>query len=311
VTDDANNQNDRDLLPNLGGTHYKLRPLSGARPEQLVMLRGYAIQSELVHNDGSIAAIQEKRVLESPAQPGLEDWQLLIEGRAFRTQWVDRGRFSLYGAPKRAPVRDVVEVGTQAPVLRMTGVHWRKRTLTVVEMSDGRRVTFPVHGKGRKVVMVATDESGKWLFKSGYPYQPCTGQSRLGRLFARHYGGSWEAVLAPSEHETVATLILIAITGTQLEAYFYDGGSEGSGKTRYPAKSWQEGPSRARQEQQFRDYVQEVAASESGTADQLTKLAHLKERDVITDAEFEAQVLMVLRARGAGPDIPPWPGTAT
>ena len=47
------------------------------------------------------------------------------------------------------------------------------------------------------------------------------------------------------------------------------------------------------QEQAFRGYVQSTAAS-AGTADQLAKLADLKERGVITDAEFEAEKAKVL-----------------
>jgi hypothetical protein len=49
------------------------------------------------------------------------------------------------------------------------------------------------------------------------------------------------------------------------------------------------------QEQEFRGYVQEVA-SPSGTADQLAKLADLKDRGVITDAEFEAEKAKILSA---------------
>ena len=47
------------------------------------------------------------------------------------------------------------------------------------------------------------------------------------------------------------------------------------------------------QEQEFRGYVQDVAGS-SGSADQLARLADLKERGVLTDAEFEAEKAKVL-----------------
>ena len=47
------------------------------------------------------------------------------------------------------------------------------------------------------------------------------------------------------------------------------------------------------QEQQFRQYVQEAAGSES-TADQLTKPAHLRERGVIKADEFESQKAKIL-----------------
>jgi hypothetical protein len=50
------------------------------------------------------------------------------------------------------------------------------------------------------------------------------------------------------------------------------------------------------QEQAFRGYVQDVAASSTSPADQLSKLADLKARGVITDAEFEAQKAKLLSA---------------
>jgi hypothetical protein len=51
----------------------------------------------------------------------------------------------------------------------------------------------------------------------------------------------------------------------------------------------------ARSEAQFRQYVQETAASSGGgTADELAKLADLKNQGVLTDAEFEAQKAKLL-----------------
>jgi ABC-type multidrug transport system fused ATPase/permease subunit len=47
------------------------------------------------------------------------------------------------------------------------------------------------------------------------------------------------------------------------------------------------------QDQQFRQYVQEAAGSES-TADQLSKLADLRDRGVITADEFERQKAKIL-----------------
>jgi ABC-type multidrug transport system fused ATPase/permease subunit len=49
------------------------------------------------------------------------------------------------------------------------------------------------------------------------------------------------------------------------------------------------------QEQEFRGYVQEAAGS-SGPADQLSKLADLRDRGVLSDAEFEAQKSRILSA---------------
>ena len=46
-------------------------------------------------------------------------------------------------------------------------------------------------------------------------------------------------------------------------------------------------------DQQFRDYVQDAAGSQS-PADQLTKLADLRDRGVITNEEFERQKAKIL-----------------
>ena len=49
------------------------------------------------------------------------------------------------------------------------------------------------------------------------------------------------------------------------------------------------------QEQAFRQYVQETAAtSPGGSADELAKLADLRDKGVITDAEFQAQKAKLL-----------------
>ena len=51
------------------------------------------------------------------------------------------------------------------------------------------------------------------------------------------------------------------------------------------------------QDQEFRSYVQEAAAdSPASTADQLAKLADLRDRGVISAQEFESQKAKVLAA---------------
>jgi hypothetical protein len=56
----------------------------------------------------------------------------------------------------------------------------------------------------------------------------------------------------------------------------------------------------AQQEQAFRSYVQDVAATGSNPADELSKLADLKAKGVITDAEFEQQKAKILGGQGGG-----------
>jgi hypothetical protein len=48
------------------------------------------------------------------------------------------------------------------------------------------------------------------------------------------------------------------------------------------------------QEQAFRSYVQETAAGSASTADELSKLADLRSKGVLSDAEFEAQKAKLL-----------------
>jgi hypothetical protein len=62
----------------------------------------------------------------------------------------------------------------------------------------------------------------------------------------------------------------------------------------------------AQQEQAFRSYVQEAASSSSSSADELAKLADLRDRGVITPDEFERQKAKLLGTTPA-PQAPPAP----
>ena len=48
------------------------------------------------------------------------------------------------------------------------------------------------------------------------------------------------------------------------------------------------------QQKAFNSYIQQTAGT-SGTADELSKLVELKEKGVLTDAEFEDQKAKILR----------------
>ncbi len=48
------------------------------------------------------------------------------------------------------------------------------------------------------------------------------------------------------------------------------------------------------QEEQFRTYVQQTAAESSSPADQLAKLANLRDQGVLTQAEFDQQKAKIL-----------------
>jgi hypothetical protein len=50
----------------------------------------------------------------------------------------------------------------------------------------------------------------------------------------------------------------------------------------------------ARQQRAFDDYVKQTAGSGGNSADELAKLADLKSKGVLTDAEFEAQKAKIL-----------------
>jgi membrane protein insertase Oxa1/YidC/SpoIIIJ len=60
----------------------------------------------------------------------------------------------------------------------------------------------------------------------------------------------------------------------------------------------------AQQEQAFRNYVQQATATSSSTADELAKLAELRDRGVITPEEFERQKATMLGTSPAPPASP-------
>jgi Phospholipase_D-nuclease N-terminal/Short C-terminal domain len=64
----------------------------------------------------------------------------------------------------------------------------------------------------------------------------------------------------------------------------------------FNGKSMQERGMRqaAQQQEDFRQYVKETAADTASPADQLAKLADLKQQGILTDAEFEAQKTKIL-----------------
>jgi hypothetical protein len=53
----------------------------------------------------------------------------------------------------------------------------------------------------------------------------------------------------------------------------------------------------AQQEQAFRSYVQEAAGSSTSSADQLAKLAELRQRGAITSEEFDQEKTRILNSR--------------
>jgi len=56
----------------------------------------------------------------------------------------------------------------------------------------------------------------------------------------------------------------------------------------------------AAQQAQFNDYVRNVAATSTSTADELTKLSQLKDQGVITEAEFASQKAKILASSPTG-----------
>jgi hypothetical protein len=65
----------------------------------------------------------------------------------------------------------------------------------------------------------------------------------------------------------------------------------------------------AQQEQAFRSYVQQAASPSPSSADELAKLAQLRDQGVITPQEFESQKAKLLGASPAAqaPQAPPAP----
>jgi hypothetical protein len=116
-------------------------------------------------------------------------------------------------------VEDLVNLSTNAPVLRMSGLHSNYRAGTRLTLVGQRELRFPVKGYSWRALMSAIDESGNSLIE--YRLVPSKRRSLLDRY-------AWtEAVVSPTALTIPDIEVLVAVSSTFLLGYFQTGGGAG------------------------------------------------------------------------------------
>lgn len=110
---------------------------------------------------------------------------------------------------------DLVDVATNAPVLRMSGLHFNYRAGTRLTLIGQRELQFPVKGHSWRALMSAIDESGNSLIE--YRLVPSKGRSLLDQY-------AWtEAVVSPTALTIPHIELLVAVSSPFLLGYFHTG----------------------------------------------------------------------------------------
>ena len=194
----------------LPGTHYRWH----MHKRQKADLSHGIVRRDLVGDDGiCLAELQAHRdhALHT-SNPAVSVCRIATLGRNFETRIMEPGKFSVwkYGMPTATPVREVVDIETQAPILRVAGAHWNHHDGAVIEMVQGRRLTCSVSGnRVRKSVMAVTDESGDWVMR--FRWAP-TGR--------RPFPGGYETLVAPGQPITAEMACAMAVGLQQYLGYF-------------------------------------------------------------------------------------------
>ena len=137
---------------------------------------------------------------------------VISEGRTY--VWRQVGRKKLLAGSR---TMDLVDVATNAPVLRMSGLHFNYRAGTRLTLVGQRELRFPVKGHSWRALMSAIDESGNSLIE--YRRVP----SKRRSLFD-HYART-EAVIDPTALTIPHIELLVAVSSPLLLGYFQTGGA--------------------------------------------------------------------------------------
>jgi hypothetical protein len=177
-------------FPNLPGKHLSWRK-AGRRCWELV-----------ADPNGAVSVRQEANIR------SVRSHILTSQGRTYRWQRVGGRKFV---AASR--VADLVNTATNAPVLRLTGVHINGVDGTSVSLGN-REIRFPVRGHKKCALMSAVDDSGNSLVE--YRTVPATNNSR-----------AVEAVINPNALTVPQIELLVAVSTGLLSGYFIKTGTGG------------------------------------------------------------------------------------
>ncbi len=112
------------------------------------------------------------------------------------------------------PIADLVNVATNAAVLRISGSHFRGRARTRVALAGQPELQFPVRGVGGRALMSAIDESGNCLVE----YRSV--QFKQGAF----YYSTSDATIDPNALRTPQIELVVAVSAMFLPSYFQGGG---------------------------------------------------------------------------------------
>ena len=125
------------------------------------------------------------------------------QGRTYGLQRVD----------KKKNVYDLVNNAKNAPVLRITGIHYNGGDGTSVSLAGQREIRFPVRGYKKCALMSAMDDAGNSLVE----YRPVRGTNNL----------AVDAVINPNALTVPKIELLVAVSARLLFGYFIHPGSGG------------------------------------------------------------------------------------
>jgi len=140
-------------FPNLPGKHMSWRKA------------GRGCWELITDSNGAVSVRREDRLLRTTVEPLPELQWLSSRPHTFTSQgrtygWQRVGKRRIVAASR---VADLLNTATNAPVLRITGVHYNGVDATSVRLADQREIRFPVRGHNKCALMSAIDDSGNSL----------------------------------------------------------------------------------------------------------------------------------------------------
>ncbi len=140
-------------FPNLPGKHMSWRKA------------GRGCWELITNSNGAVSVRREDRLLRTTVEPLPELQMFLPRPHIFTSQgrtygWQRVGKRRIVAASR---VADLVNTATNAPVLRITGVHYNGVDGTSVSLADQGEIRFPVRGHNKCALMSAIDDSGNSL----------------------------------------------------------------------------------------------------------------------------------------------------
>ena len=181
-------------FPNLPGKHLSWRK-AGRGCSELITDSNGAVR---VRREAKTPLLLQSHIFPSPGS-----CIFASQGRTYGWQRVGKRKFE-----PASRVADLVNTATNAPVLRITGIHHNGVDGTSVSLAGQRVIRFPVRGHKECALMSAMDDSGNSLVE----YRGVRGTN--------HFNLAVEAVINPNALTVPQIELLVAVSGGLLSRYF-------------------------------------------------------------------------------------------